>query len=335
MVEEFFEKHLDDLEDGIEQNAFFLNNVAEVAATNFDAPENRLQWAQSSVTDADKVNSTLRQLYREWSEEGRIERDQSFAPILSELEKMYPDRVQRHSVRVLVPGCGLGRLPLELAALGFQAEGNEFSYHMLFTSNFILNHVQNTNEFRIHPSLHNFSHHRCRADQLKPVLIPDVSPTVLIQHAVNDETIPEEGLLSMSAGSFDMVYRKPEGKIFDVIVTVFFLDTAANIFNTLQSIYDTLEPGGVWINFGPLLWHYEDVMPTDDSGDSFDQSSDREDRSMGLEFALEDLLEMIHKFGFIMEKRQSDIPCSYTHAYQNMGGFVYKCEYWVARKPEY
>lgn len=37
------------------------------------------------------------------------------------------------SQRVLVPGAGLGRLPLEIAARGYSCQGNEFSYFMLLT----------------------------------------------------------------------------------------------------------------------------------------------------------------------------------------------------------
>lgn len=33
--------------------------------------------------------------------------------------------------RVLVPGAGLARLCLEVAALGYEAQGNEYSYFML------------------------------------------------------------------------------------------------------------------------------------------------------------------------------------------------------------
>jgi N2227-like protein len=40
---------------------------------------------------------------------------------------------------VLVPGAGLGRLTVEIAALGYATEGNEFSYQMLFVSNHVLN----------------------------------------------------------------------------------------------------------------------------------------------------------------------------------------------------
>ena len=42
-------------------------------------------------------------------------------------------------VSVLVPGAGLGRLAYEIASRGFTCQGNEFSMHMLFGSNFILN----------------------------------------------------------------------------------------------------------------------------------------------------------------------------------------------------
>lgn len=67
----------------------------------------------------------------------------------------------RSSVKVLVPGAGLGRLALEFASLGelhscrthwvqgdadavtgragFAAQGNEFSAHMLIASNWVLN----------------------------------------------------------------------------------------------------------------------------------------------------------------------------------------------------
>ena len=45
----------------------------------------------------------------------------------------------RRDVRILVPGCGLGRLTWELAARGFEAEGNEFSYYMLLGSCLMLN----------------------------------------------------------------------------------------------------------------------------------------------------------------------------------------------------
>lgn len=43
------------------------------------------------------------------------------------------------SVKVLVPGAGLGRLAYEIASMGYTCQGNEFSLFMLIASNFILN----------------------------------------------------------------------------------------------------------------------------------------------------------------------------------------------------
>ncbi|CAN6614042.1 carnosine N-methyltransferase [Trichomonascus vanleenenianus] len=330
LIDSFFLHHLDSIEDAIEDNAFFLARVADAAVANFGAPE-RGQWAPCTGSDVDKVNSTLRQVAREWSVMGVPERQVSFGRVLRDLATMYPDRIERHKVRVLVPGCGLGRLPMELAALGFQAQGNEFSFHMLFTSSFILNHTSAACEYRIRPNIQTFSHNRTKEHQLKEVLIPDVHPGMLTQHAMNDEHIPPEGLLSMSAGSFDMIYPPPPDELFDVVTTVFFLDTAPNIFNTLRVISDSLRPGGIWINFGPLLWHYEEVMPVDDNV-SLDRQSNQEDRSCGLEMSLEDLLELIPTFGFRFEKRESGIPSMYTNSPESMGGFMYLCEYWIAIK---
>jgi len=39
---------------------------------------------------------------------------------------------------------------------------------------------------------------------------------------------------------------------FDVVVTCFFIDTAANILDYLLSIRKLLVEGGIWINMGPL-----------------------------------------------------------------------------------
>jgi carnosine N-methyltransferase len=65
--------------------------------------------------------AVIHSLYREWSEEGSEERNQAFQPILQELTNLLPVNMNNISrMRVLVPGCGLGRLPLEIAALGIE-----------------------------------------------------------------------------------------------------------------------------------------------------------------------------------------------------------------------
>lgn len=46
--------------------------------------------------EMDKLRSTLRQLHRDWSEEGRIERDKAYRPIL--------DHLEAHSEQLLAEG---------------------------------------------------------------------------------------------------------------------------------------------------------------------------------------------------------------------------------------
>lgn len=87
----------------------------------------------------DKVRSTLRSFVRDWAVEGAAERQACYDPIVAALEEHYPDVSARGKVKVLVPGCGLGRLAMEIAARGFWAQGNEFSTYMLIGSHFALN----------------------------------------------------------------------------------------------------------------------------------------------------------------------------------------------------
>ena len=112
-----------------------------------------------SAGDADKVRYVLKNAARDWSDAGRDERDASYARVVGALTKALPpergsavgregeqgdgeDEGRDHLFsppRVLVPGCGLGRLCVDLVGAGFAAQGNEFSYYMLLASAFALN----------------------------------------------------------------------------------------------------------------------------------------------------------------------------------------------------
>jgi carnosine N-methyltransferase len=94
---------------------------------------------------------------------------------------------------VLVPGCGLGRLCVEVAKLGMACQGNEHSFYMLLAASFVLNHLLEPEQLTIHPWLHNSSNHLRDADQLRGLAVPD-------QAAADMMAAP--GLLSMVAGDF-------------------------------------------------------------------------------------------------------------------------------------
>ena len=63
---------------------------------------------------------------------------------------------------------------------------------------------------------------------------------------------------SMTAGDFLEVYQEKDE--WDCLVTCFFIDTAHNVIDYIEKIYDILKPGGYWINFGPLLYHYSEIV---------------------------------------------------------------------------
>nr|CAD7464553.1 unnamed protein product [Timema tahoe] len=92
------------------------------------------------MNDQDKVQVTLKQFVRDWSEEGAGERQTCYQPIIDEILAHFPAHTcAPDDVKVLVPGAGLGRLAFEIARRGYTCQGNEFSLFMLFASNFVLN----------------------------------------------------------------------------------------------------------------------------------------------------------------------------------------------------
>ena len=148
-----------------------------------------------------------------------------------------------------MPGAGLGRLAWEINRLGFQCQANEFSLHMLIASNWILNESSVDDRQELYPYLHSFSNVRDRTDLLTPSWIPDVDPSQIVDKGDDDGL--ERGEFSFAAGDFLELYgRSQGGGEWDACVTCFFIDTARSIPHYLETIYNLLKPGGVWINSG-------------------------------------------------------------------------------------
>ena len=96
--------------------------------------------------------AVLHSLAREWSSSGQPERRAAFNPILRALTERLPITTQNvHRQRVLVPGCGLARLPVEIVSRGYACEANEYSMFMLTAAHFILNSVTEPESFDMFP----------------------------------------------------------------------------------------------------------------------------------------------------------------------------------------
>ncbi|GME82943.1 unnamed protein product [Ambrosiozyma monospora] len=357
----WFSGYLQNLEHSIELNGAFFQNVVKTVASSWGVSTSAdgiggADWAPCSHQDLDKVRSMMIQYVREWSELGQKERDVSFGRIVSHCESLFPDVEKRQHLQVLVPGAGLGRLVIEFVKRGFQTQGNEFSYHMLLNSSFILNSTYCKNEFLLCPFVHKSSNVGKRNDQLRQVYLPDFNPGDVSFLNMEYPDIPVGELMSMVAGSFVDLYGPPDlGKLcetytddpqatqfrvenkgkFDVVATCFFLDTASNIIDYLETIKHCLSDDGYWLNFGPLLWHYED----DDQAShvTYVDSVTGEKKQVvapmkGLELSRDDLIQLVEDCGFKFVERESGIKTTYGGDPVALGGWSYDCEFWICQK---
>jgi len=143
------------------------------------------------------------------------------------------------------------------------------------------------------------------------VSIPDVSPSAL----------PPSANFSLVAGDFEEIYGgesdpdEPQAGEWDAVMTCFFIDTAKNIVNYLRIIHRILAPGGVWINLGPLLWHWENNNTSDPS----------------IELSLEEIKVLARGIGLEISNERT-IDTTYTNNTQSMLGYVYHAAFWTATK---
>ncbi|KAH3680485.1 hypothetical protein WICMUC_000272 [Wickerhamomyces mucosus] len=349
---QWFPDYIKTLEKCIAINQDFFNEMIEQIAKNWGIEDHPNNWRlMTNYQSYDKVKKLLKQIYREWSEETKIERDQSFVKIIDYLENKYPQIESRQSIKILIPGAGLGRLNFELVSRGFWTQGNEYSYHMLLVSSFILNHSFVANQYQIYPFIHDFSNQLKRNYQTRPIYIPDIhQQTELTNFQQNHPTIDVINLMSMASGSFIDLYGPNDGTIsisphyskdltaiqfrdenkenFDFIITNFFIDTSSNIIEYLKAINHSLKQTGDWINFGPLLWHFED---SDDILEIWQDNEKKISPTKGLELTRDDLIQLVKNW-FILDVHNSEIDSTYSSDLKKLGNWIYKSEYWIASK---
>uniref|UniRef100_A0A182WLH6 carnosine N-methyltransferase n=1 Tax=Anopheles minimus TaxID=112268 RepID=A0A182WLH6_9DIPT len=307
-----YQEHLQNLKHCIDVNAQVIKQIIQDANCLFQNADHNIEpdlqpsdGLKLRYQDFQKVQITMKQIFRDWSDLGKLERDQCYTPIIDEITKFFdPAKHDLSKVKILVPGAGLGRLIYELACQGFYCEGNEFSLFMLIASNFVLNRCIIANQCTIYPWVHQFVNNLSQQNQLVPVSFPDVSP----------RKFPPKGTMNMVAGDFLQVYRDED--YWECIATCFFIDCANNIIEFIEVIKKILKPGGIWVNLGPLLYHFSDV-PGEGS----------------IEPTYEDLLEIIRSLGFIILKNETNVVTTYSQNPSSMHQSHYNSIYLVCQKP--
>ena len=256
-----------------------------------------------------QIRSTLRLFVRDWSKEGIEERNATHKPILEELQSFFKDRPKKdfeNGINVLVPGSGLGRLVYEIAKLGFKSQGSEISLYMLLCFSYLLNKSTKVEEFTIQPFIHTLSNLFNVESAFKKIKIPD-------ENIKEELSKTDTGKITMTSGDFCLSFQN-KSNIFDSVVTCFFIDTANNIVEYIETIHNILKVGGLWINVGPLLYHHSDRY-----------------NEISIELAWNEIKEIIIGYGFEFTKEKR-IETTYSTDKDSMVERVYKCVFFCAVK---
>lgn len=143
------------------------------------------------------------------------------------------------------------------------------------------------------------------ADQVAPIRFPDICP------AKN----PPKGNIMIAAGDFLEVYKTPN--CYDCVATCFFIDCGNNIVDFIEAIFRILKPGGIWVNLGPLLYHFSDIQGENSIEPTFEN--------------LELIIKMV---GFEFLRCQTGMRTKYAQNPQSMLKSEYESLFWVCRKAE-
>ncbi|XP_037934403.1 carnosine N-methyltransferase-like isoform X2 [Teleopsis dalmanni] len=307
-----YRKHLGAIRDCIDANQAVIKKMLRENILSANS-KSSTDLITSHDTDSREVKmrhqehaqSTLKLIARDWSQEGAEERNQSYKPIINAVEEFFkPGEFELNEIKILVPGAGLGRLTYELACRGYECEGNEFSYFMLIASNFVLNQCTEENAYTLYPWVHQYVNNLNKSDQVASIRFPDICP------ARN----PPKGNIMMAAGDFLEVYKV--ANTYDCVATCFFIDCANNIVEFIETIFKILIPGGIWINLGPLLYHYSDI-----EGEN------------SIEPTYEDLISIIDNIGFEIIRNDTGIRTKYAQNPKSMLKSEYESVFWICRKP--
>lgn len=355
-----YAKRSKDYKDAVIRNQFCLDCILRHAGQPHSQHQQQSDGPAANVTDdqVSKVSSVLKSLARDWSTNGKIERTMAYDPIKTLIKKympLQPPSTPATSIpRIVVPGSGVGRLAFDLAAMGYSVQGNEFSMYMLLASDFILNNggsICNPGRpLHLGPWLLESRNVHASTDPLRTVQIPDVDPmSVLMPPLPDDEDVDEGEELpssrsrrpvpefSMAAGDFAAIYNHDrEAEQWDCVASCFFLDACPNIVELLQVIYKMLKPGGLFVNLGPLLYHWSGppMRPDDKSLQEYRQRYQHlDDRYFtSIDLCYGDVKEILNNIGFEILEEEIGVECYYTTDQRSMMKTKYQCVSFVAKK---
>ena len=178
----------------------------------------------------------------------------------------------RAMTTVLVPGSGLGRLAYEILKSGRKVEALDSSISMIAATRTIVHDLLMTKKdsheldkaeetLLIYPFVDqtsNLFRHQYRTKKFE--LLTHSDRNVLTSRwtgtgtGKTNKNIADQ--LTLIHGEFKHVAMNQASlvtdELYDVIVTSYFVDMQTNVLRCIDDLFALLNPGGIWINEGPL-----------------------------------------------------------------------------------
>lgn len=296
-----YNERINMVKDALKANQLFLDAVAESSERMLDDSVTNGK-SELRNTEHKHIYTILKQIYREWSVEGATERQSCFDRIVEAFCEVF-DQESRLNSSVLVPGGGLGRLVCDLAETGCHCIHNEDDMNMIVASHGFMNNMFKVKSYVIYPWISDWCNNYGGERALRAVVVPDV-------HVRRDAKMVAFG------GDFYEIFDEEYYSTFDCVVTCFFIDTAKNVISCIEKIHLLLKPKGIWINLGPLAYHYTDNTACNSIEPTFEE----------LKHIIFDCL------GFEQLRPIEFIDCPYFNNPYSMHRFYYNCPLFVVRK---
>ena len=236
------------VKEGMSTNQIFFTKIANLYKNKFIYEElsqeyvNKYQSSEQSFIGA----FFLKLLAREWTEEGKEERAKTITPIIQELKTYYDYEnkiLMESGINTLIIGSRFGRIPYELAKLGYNVEANDRNYLFILVADYLFNYSKK-NENCICPRISSFCSSYTEESVLKKYYFPDVDIGEDLKNVKKDS-------ITITKLNFEEEYKNKKD-LFNCVITVFSTEEAKNIINFTEIVYNILKKGGIWINIGGL-----------------------------------------------------------------------------------
>ena len=307
-----YKERITTLKKCISHNQDFLNKLIKIykPKSSYYQNFNYDDMNNNFLEEGQFIYDVFTYIIRDWSIERKKEREENYNIIINEVLNHFSCD-ESINYKFLIPGSGLNRLGYELCKYGFNIEANDLLFLNGIFSDYIFNHSKK-NDLYIYPNIDSFSNFLNEEDVFKKYSFPDID--IDIENIENCSNNKNKGKFKLTIGDFLLLYNNCKNDYFDCIITCHFIDTAQNIIEYIDTIYKLLKKGGIWINFGPLSYHWSQYP-----------------QYMSIVLPYDKLKEVIcnYEFEFINEELKD---CSFGYIDNYMHNNIFKCIFFTVKK---